>query len=291
MRWLVLVLSLVALPVSAQDAFPLAAATIVNSPDVTGWPQTAVLTDVVFDGSSTRVEFTKHHGNDRWPDITPEGWKGPLQYTLWLFVNINGQWVGSGFIQFWENRPASGSPSDWDVPSLYDKNWFYAARWAPIYGHGPIRPGEQIGFMVTSGNARDSVGPYGPSERSNVVVFSAADNAHYTFSAAPPPPVVIPPVIVTPPPPIVTPPPVVVTPPSSDPLLAQAVELLKQQLAIEQDTNAKVTEIHAQVRTFWQQFGTVMTWVGKYGGPFIGGIAATWWAMHNPEQPAAAVVK
>jgi len=50
-----------------------------------------------------------------------------------------------------------------------------------MHEHGPIKPGELIGFMVTSGNARDSVGPFGPKERSNVVVVKAADNATYTF--------------------------------------------------------------------------------------------------------------
>ena len=46
--------------------------------------------------------------------------------------------------------------------------------------HGPTRSGELIGFMVTAGNARDSVGPM-VQERSNVVVFPATDNASFTF--------------------------------------------------------------------------------------------------------------
>jgi hypothetical protein len=46
--------------------------------------------------------------------------------------------------------------------------------------HGPIRPGESIGFLVTAGNARDSVGPV-LQERSNVVVVPATDNGSFTF--------------------------------------------------------------------------------------------------------------
>jgi hypothetical protein len=161
--------------------FDLSAAQIVNAPDVRQWPITAALTQISFDGSMTSVAFTKKNGPGRWPDITPKGWDGPLQYTLWLFLQVDAHWVGSGFIQFWNGREGSGSPSDPDVPSVYHKNWYYAERWRPINGHGPIQPGEKIGLMVTSGNARDSGGPFGPSERSNVVVIAATDRGVFDF--------------------------------------------------------------------------------------------------------------
>jgi hypothetical protein len=163
------------------DMFDLSAAQIVNAPDVRQWPITAALTQISFDGSMTSVAFTKKNGPGRWPDITPKGWDGPLQYTLWLFVKNGDTWVGSGFIQFWNGREGSGSPNDPDVPSVYHKNWYYAERWRPINGHGPIQPGEKIGLMVTSGNARDSAGPFGPSERSSVVVIAATDRGVFDF--------------------------------------------------------------------------------------------------------------
>src|ERR1700704_6579995 len=94
----------------STDMFDLSAAQIVNAPDVRQWPMTAALTQISFDGSMTRVAFTKKNGPGRWPDITPKGWDGPLQYTLWLFLQIDGHWVGSGFIQFWNGREGSGSP-------------------------------------------------------------------------------------------------------------------------------------------------------------------------------------
>jgi len=164
------------------DMLDLSQALIVNAPgDVSQWPMTAALTQVSFDGSETRVDFTKKEGAGRWPDETPPGWDGPLQYTIWLFLNISGQWVGSGFIQMWHGRDGSGSPADPDVPSRYDLNWFYDGRWSPIYGHGPIVNGETIGFMVTSGNARNAAGPYSVRERSNVVVFKATDRGVFDF--------------------------------------------------------------------------------------------------------------
>lgn len=171
----------------AVDQINLAEAIIVNAPDIRNWPITTAITQLKFDGNTTSVDFTKKEGPNRWPDVTPAGWTGPLEYTLWLFLNINNQWVGSGFIQFWNGRDSSGSAADPDVPSVYDIHWYYAARWAPMFGYGPIKPGTPIGFMVTSGNARDSVGPYGPQERSNIVLVPASNNATFTFPEIPSP--------------------------------------------------------------------------------------------------------
>lgn len=164
----------------AQPALDLSTARVVNAPDVRGWAETATITKLSFDGSTTRVEFTKQDGPNRWPDLTPPGWQGPLQYTLWLFLRVNGEWVGSGFIQMWYGRDGSGSHADPDVPSLYHQHWYYGTRWSPMQEHGPIRAGESIGFLVSAGNARDSVGPV-LQERSNVVVVPATDNGTFTF--------------------------------------------------------------------------------------------------------------
>ena len=164
-----------------------ASAQIVNAPDVRQWRETAKITRVSFDGATTRIAFDKQDGPNRWPDVRPAGWDGDLQYTMWLFLQIRDKWVGSGFIQMWHGREGSGSAADPDVPSKYHDHWYYGTRWTPMHEHGAIKPGELIGFMVTSGNARDSVGPFGPKERSNIVVVKAADNATYTFDREPAP--------------------------------------------------------------------------------------------------------
>jgi hypothetical protein len=259
------------IPLFAQtDQIDVKTATIVNAPDVRNWPVTTAITHVWFDGSVTRVDFTKKDGPNRWPDVTPTGWSGPLEYTLWLFVKNGESWVGSGFIQFWNGRDGSGSPADPDVPSKYDQHWYYAARWSPIYGHGPLQPGEQIGFMVSSGNARDNVGPMSVQERSNVVLFAASDRADYTFATAPPAPPA--------PTPVPTPTPV---PPSDlsslvekvisiqntqTDILDQVVGLVQQQIVLEKDTNTHVVNID---KTFAQTMGAVATFVGKYISPAV----------------------
>lgn len=270
----VLLLLSLATGARAQDAFPLSSAQIVNAQDVSAWPQTATMTRVTFNGYETSVQFTKQYGPDRWPDVVPAGWDGPLQYTLWLFLKQGDHWVGSGFIQFWYGRQGSGSAADPDVPSVFDKHWYYGTAWRPMDQHGPIRPGESIGFMVTSGNARFATGPMGPMERSNVVVVPAADVADYTFASTPPPPVVVPPPVVIPPPP-----PVVVVPPSPPVTpgldyteqLRQIVAAQQAELALAQDTNAQVRQLN---KSFTETLGAAMAFIGKYILPAIAAFVA-----------------
>jgi len=53
-------------------------------------------------------------------------------------------------------------------PSQYAQNWYYdPIRWGPMVGHQP-QPGEQVGFLVTAGDARNN-GNVAVRERSNVV--------------------------------------------------------------------------------------------------------------------------
>ena len=40
-------------------------------------------------------------------------------------------------------------------PTDFASNWAYDARWGPMMGHRPVT-GEQMGFLVTAGNARDT---------------------------------------------------------------------------------------------------------------------------------------
>jgi len=168
---------------AAVDMIPLSAVQVVNAPDVSGWASTAAITQVVITPNNTVFTFTKNVGPNAWPNITPAGWDGPLQYTVWLIRKVNGNWVGSAFIQMWQDRNGVG-----DAPSDYVNNWYYSNRWAPIYGSGQLVPGETIGFMLTSGNERDSVGPYSVQERSNIVTLPTTDSGVFNFSVGPPPP-------------------------------------------------------------------------------------------------------
>src|SRR5262249_48265194 len=82
--------------------FDWANATIVNSPpDLADWPETAKITRVDFTGGSFNVDFDRRDGPDRWPDMVPRGFTGPLQYTLGMCVNNQNHWFCSGVVQFW----------------------------------------------------------------------------------------------------------------------------------------------------------------------------------------------
>lgn len=147
----------------STDGLDLAGVRILNSHDVHSWPITSTITKLEFRSSGVHVEHSKNVGAGAWPNFRPPGWDGDLQYTLWIFLRLGGQWYGSGCIQYWQSCDQNGGP-----PEEYAKNWYYAAdRWAPMTGHQPS-PGELVGFMVSAGDARNS-GAQSVQERSNIV--------------------------------------------------------------------------------------------------------------------------
>lgn len=270
MKTLVLFLGLLAFAatpaLAQQDAFPISSAHIVNAPDVRSWPVTAAITSISVTPQNMRIDFTKRDGPNRWPDITPLGFTGPIEYTVWLFLQVDGQWVGSGFIQMWNGRDGVG-----DAPSDFQRNWYYSPRWNPLPGHGPIQPSDQIGIMVTSGNERDSGGPFSVQERSNVVLISGSDNGDYTFQVAPAPvPVPVPVPSPIPPVPVPVPTPVPAPVPAPQPPLnldlGPVLAKLDQIIEVEKDTNAQVVSMN---RTVAQTLGAFMTFVGKYIAPAV----------------------
>jgi hypothetical protein len=193
-----------AAPAAAQDAIDLRQAVIHNSPaDVADWPATTPITRLEM-GSPSGLSFT-FAAQQTWPNYTPPGWTGPLQYTVWACVKPEA-WHCAGFIQMWNGRPSTGAP----ILSDFQKNWAYdAARWGSMASYAP-HPGDVMAFFVTAGNARGETGVTSVRERSNVVLVAlpADDIGVFSFSATPPTP---------PPPPIVTPPPAPpITPPVVD---------------------------------------------------------------------------
>jgi len=155
-------------------------ATILNSPlDLGGWPTTSRITTLDLQANGAFVDFTQKDGAGRWPDVTPPGWGGPLEYTLGMCLNIGGHWYCSAPIEYWNGLDrAGGAPSD------YAMNWFYdPIRWAPMTGHQPA-PGEMVGFFVCEGDCRNNVsGSESPlRERSNVVLVPMPTNAGAVFN-------------------------------------------------------------------------------------------------------------
>ncbi len=132
--------------------------------DVANWPITTAITTMDF-GNGVRVDFSKKDGPGRWPDVVPPGFDGPLQYTLWMVVNINGQWYTSGGVEYWYGLQYSGGPA-----SQFASNWYYNPQiWGPLANHQPAN-GEQVGFLVTAGDQRVK-DAHAVAERSNVVVL------------------------------------------------------------------------------------------------------------------------
>ena len=160
----------------ANDMFSLAGASVYASPaGVASWPATATITSISFRSDGVAVEFTKKNGAGRWPDVTPPGWDGPIQYTLWIAMNIGGRWHTCGTIEFWNGLAASGG----DVT----RNNQIAANWT--YQCGPMArqpaPGEQVGFFVTAGDQRlkDVAATH---ERSNTIVVPFPASSGQTFA-------------------------------------------------------------------------------------------------------------
>jgi hypothetical protein len=154
---------------AATDAVPLSSMIVRYSPAFGSWPITTALKVVDIRADGVHVEFSKQNGAGRWPDWTPPGWDGPLQYSLGMALKINGQWYASSPIEFWYGLDRSGGP-----PSQYALNWFYdPGRWAPMTTHQPA-VGETIGFFVVAGDARGRMDGHGSpvKERSNVVMVT-----------------------------------------------------------------------------------------------------------------------
>jgi hypothetical protein len=159
------------------DAVNLSTASVYNSPnDIASWPATSTMNRITMSGAGLSLEFSTKQS---WPDVIPPGFQGPLEYTVWAVVNINGHWNTSGFIQMWRGRASTGAP----ILSDFATNWAYDGRWGPMSGYHP-HVGELMGFFVSAGNARGEGGVSSVRERSNVVLVALppGDSGSFTFS-------------------------------------------------------------------------------------------------------------
>jgi hypothetical protein len=121
-------------------------------PDLAFWPETARITSVEFTGASMRVDFDRRDPPDgnRWPDQVPPGWAGPIQYSLGMCRNLEGNWHCACIVAVWYGR----SLDDTAEPSRFWREWWYdGARWGPMATHRP-EEGETVGVFVTAGQTR-----------------------------------------------------------------------------------------------------------------------------------------
>jgi len=170
--------------------FDMKSATIVNSPqDLGNWDESAKITTINFSPSAFEVDFDRRDGPNRWPDMIPAGFAGPLQYTLGMCAQsqgTSGPWFCSGVVQFWYGRELSASAP----PYAVGYEWFYdPGRWGPLYLHQPA-DGELVGLFVASGNLRDGNNLNRATcpavcERSNVALVPWTTGfASYTYATA-----------------------------------------------------------------------------------------------------------
>ncbi len=164
------------------DQIDLSTAVVHSSPaDIASWPITTRIERLTMRPGQDHGLSFQFSGNQTWPDYVPPGWDGPIQYTVWAGVRVNGRWHMAGFIQMWRSRPSTGAPivaqwRDW----AYDEN-----RWGPMARHRP-QVGEEMVFFLSAGNARrGSAGPEpdvtSVRERSNAVLVKLPPNDHGDF--------------------------------------------------------------------------------------------------------------
>lgn len=271
-------------PLFAQDAIPrtqlLAVGPGSQSMD---FPVTTAITRVTFNAGSMEVEFTK---KDSWPSGVTPGFDGPLQYSIGFVLKVNDFWYASAPIENWHGRSGSTGPvQDQSVTNpanpacmgQFQCNIFYDGRWDPLQTRRPS-PGESIGVYVVSGDARNDTFVTGVRERSNIVLVqlpAPGQTAVFDFDGGVVPgPVPVPTPTPSPTPsPAPAPQPVPAPPPGPavdySVLLSRVIDLQVQQLALQQHVSDAIVEIQKDTRTFTQQFGTVMKWLGEHGLPVV----------------------
>jgi len=171
------------------DAINLNGVVVYNSPkDVASWPVTTAITQLTMRSNADpyyRGISLNFSARSTWPDYTPPGWDGPLQYTVWVVWYAAGQWNAAGIIQMWRDRASTGAPLlEYDPGCSVNNfacNWVYSSRWGPGYGHQAFA-GETMYFFVTPGNARDTTTVTSLRERSNVVAVTLPANDVGDFS-------------------------------------------------------------------------------------------------------------
>lgn len=184
-------------PALAQDAIDLHAAAIMQDlADIADWPVTVHLDQVTF---STPNGLSFDRSGATWPNYTPPGWEGPIQYTVWACAHIE-RWTCAGFIQMWADRPGTGAP----LPSFWPFWWGNQAGGAirAPFGSYAANQGDQMAFFLSAGDARGTGAVTSVRERSNVVVVALppGDTGTFRFETPPieTPPVIAPPVVAPP---------------------------------------------------------------------------------------------
>lgn len=174
-RWLfaLVVLLTAARPVfSQQDGFDLRSAQIYGT-QVADW-QIATSLDAVEFRDADPAGGVRPIFRMPWGEYTPDGWDGPITYSIYLFRKIDGKWHGACFLEFYRGKEWTGAPLhrqylDWVNPGK---------GYGEMERLGNVQVGEHIAFMVTAGSqrlkntAQQKNQPNSPRQRSNVIVVT-----------------------------------------------------------------------------------------------------------------------
>ena len=163
----------------AYDQINLAAAHISSgASDVANWNVTTNIQSITINSGGINIVFP---AQSSWPDQIPPGFAGPLQYTVWACVQVNG-WTCAGIIQMWRGRGPDALPP---LPSQWNLWWGSQAGGAVNYPFGSYQanPGDTMAFFVTAGNERGSAVDTTVFERSDVVLVTlqAGDTGSFTY--------------------------------------------------------------------------------------------------------------
>jgi hypothetical protein len=162
---------------------------IVNSfEDMARWPATVALTRLeLVPGRGLVV----HADTDGWPDfrLDNDPAAGLVRSTLCVGFQIDGQWVMSGFLNYWAHgtheghvRTDSGAHPLEIAPDKginnWQANWAYGG-WGPLDTYVP-KPGDLMAVMLAAGGTRMSK-TRTVSERSQIVVVPLQLSGSWDF--------------------------------------------------------------------------------------------------------------
>jgi hypothetical protein len=164
-------------PPTSGDAFDLSTAIVASGdcPPVAGLSILATMAEITLTNAAEGYAMN-FPGRDTWPSVTPAGWEGGINHTLWMAERIGGVWyvlpVKEGLHAYCTLGPIL-------TPGQVPQNLTYYAQ-GPMLGYQPA-PHEQVGFFATTGDTRRmNLQPAGMVGRTNVVLVPFAAG-HYTW--------------------------------------------------------------------------------------------------------------
>jgi hypothetical protein len=123
----------------------------INGPnDVFTFPATAEISELAFRPGGLRIV---HSRQGLWPPVHIDGKAtddDAQEATLWVILQIDGNWVGAGMERLRPRQTDKPEPND---PLGFVSEWVSGRNFGPFNGHA-IKNGDPIGFMVVAGSTR-----------------------------------------------------------------------------------------------------------------------------------------